>query len=199
MKTGIFGGAFNPIHNGHINLAKIYYDALCLDRLIFIPTSNPPHKTGENLVSTEDRLNMLSLALEDTPFEISDIEFRRSGKSYTYDTLLQLKKLYPDDEFYLIIGADQFLAFNSWYRYEDIIENAVICTCARENDKEKDEITAFASELGLGEDDFFLSQLPVFKVSSSEIREKLNNGGDLSRLLPEKVLDYILKKGLYRV
>ena len=199
MKIGIFGGAFNPVHNGHMNLAEIYYRGLELDKLIFIPTAHPPHKSGEALASQQDRLNMLSLALEGTPYEISQIEFQRNGKSYTYDTLTELKKLYTDDTLYLIIGADQFLSFDRWYRYEDILNMAVLCTCAREDEEEKQRIKAFASRLNLSEDSYYLSAEPVLKVSSSQIRTGIMNSEDISSLLPKKVLDYILEKGIYRV
>lgn len=198
MNIGVFGGAFNPVHNGHMNLAEIYYKGLKLDKLIFIPTAKPPHKTDEYLVSGEDRVNMLQLACEDKPYEISTLEFDREGKSYTYDTLLELKKIYPDSKLFLIIGADQFFYFDKWYRYKDILSMAVLCTSARENEKEKNEIRAFAEILGIG-DSFFLSSEPVLKVSSSEIRAGIKEKKDISSLLPPKVLNYILEKGLYCV
>lgn len=199
MNIGIFGGAFNPVHNGHINLAKNYADSLNLHKVIFIPTAVPPHKTSENLASGEDRFNMLEIALDDERFEVSDIEFKRQGKSYTYDTLIQLKKFYPDDNFYLIIGADQFLDFNSWYRWQDIIKMAVLCTSAREDEFEKKRILDFSGQLGLTEDKFYLSDYPVYKLSSSEIREKIRSGQDIKGLVPGGVRQYIIEKGLYSV
>jgi nicotinate-nucleotide adenylyltransferase len=198
MKIGIFGGAFNPVHNGHLNLAQIYYDELKLDKLIFIPTAKPPHKTDENFASAVDRVNMLNLAIENKPYEISTIEFDRSEKSYTYDTLIQLRKTYPNDEFYLIIGADQFFYFDKWYRYEDILSMVTLCTCARENENEKNQLKAFAKKLSI-EDNFYLSTAPVLKVSSSEIRQGIKFGKDVTSLLPKKVLDYIVEKELYCV
>lgn len=199
MKIGIFGGAFNPVHKGHINLADIYYRDLKLDRLIFVPTACPPHKTADNFAAGEDRLEMLRLALRNRKYEISDIEFHRKGKSYTYDTLVQLKELYQNDDFYLIIGADQFLAFDKWYKYKEIMRLAVICTAARENEGEKEEIRKFAAKLGMSRKDYFLSKAPVFRVSSGEIRKKIKNNEDLSCLLDEKVEKYICEKELYRV
>lgn len=198
MNIGIFGGAFNPIHNGHLNLADIYYKNLHLDKLIFIPTCKPPHKTDECLASGEDRVNMLKLAIESLPYEISTVEFNRQGKSYTFDTLNELKKIYPNDRFYLIIGADQFLTFDKWYRYRDILEMVTLCTSARENEQEKLLISNFAKELGI-EDNYYLSTQPVLRVSSSQIRNGVKNGSDVSSLLPKKVLKYILEKGLYGV
>lgn len=198
MKIGIFGGAFNPVHNGHLNLAETFSEDLRLDKLLFIPTAKPPHKSDDGLLSGEDRVTMLRLAVENKPYEISTIEFNRTEKSYTYATLIELKKFYPDSQFYLIIGADQFVHFDKWYRYEDILNMVTLCTSARENEMEKQLIMDSAERLGIA-DSFFLSQRPVLRVSSSEIRDKIKNGSDVSDLLPKKVFDYIFEKGLYRV
>lgn len=198
MNIGVFGGAFNPVHNGHMHLAEVYFKRLQLDKLIFIPTAKPPHKTDEHLVSGDDRVNMLRLATENKPYEISTLEFERDGKSYTYDTLLELKKLYPNDRLFLIIGADQFFYFDKWYRYKDILSMAVLCTSAREDESEKKALKAHAEKLGIT-DRFYLSSAPVLTVSSSEIRDKISQGKDVSSLLPKKVLNYILEKGLYCV
>lgn len=200
MKIGIFGGAFNPIHNGHLMLAKSYYDSLGLDRVIFIPTAVPPHKTSEYLVSQQDRLNMVLLATEDNhAFEVSDIEYKRQGKSYTYDTLLALKAIYPQSDFYLIIGADQFLTFHSWYRYKDILNMVTICTSARENEREKQTMFDYALSVEEMKGRYFIAEYPVLKLSSSEIRDKIKNKEDVSDLVPKKVFEYILEKRLYIV
>lgn len=198
MRIGIFGGAFNPVHNGHLNIADSFYEDLSLDKLLFIPTAKPPHKSDEGLLSGQDRVNMLRLALENKPYEISTIEFEREDKSYTYNTLLELKKLYPDSEFFLIIGADQFIHFDKWYRYSDILDMVTLCTSARENEEEKQLIIKSAKRLGI-KDRFYMSSRAVIRVSSSEIRGKIKNGSDVSMLLPKKVFDYISEKGLYRV
>lgn len=198
MRIGIFGGAFNPVHNGHLNLAETFFEDLRLDKLLLIPTAKPPHKSDEGLLSGEDRVNMLRLALENKPYEISTIEFECKDKSYTYNTLLELKKLYPDSEFFLIIGADQFIHFDKWYRYSDILDMVTLCTSARENEEEKQLIIKSAKRLGI-KDRFYMSSRAVIRVSSSEIREKIKNGSDVSSLLPKKVFDYISEKGLYRV
>ena len=198
MRIGIFGGAFNPVHNGHLNIADAFYEALSLDKLLFIPTAKPPHKSDAGLLSGEDRVNMLRLAVEKKPYEISTIEFEQNDKSYTYDTLIELKKLYPDSEFFLIIGADQIIHFDKWYRYEDILGMVTLCTSARENEEEKQLIIESAKRLGI-KDSFYMSDRAVIRVSSSEIRDKIKHGSDVSALLPKKVFDYISEKGLYRV
>ena len=141
---------------------------------------------------------MLSLALENKDkFEISDIEFNRSGKSYTYDTLVELKKIYPNAHLYLIVGADQFLTFNLWYRYSDILDMVTLCTAARENNAQKLKLDAFAKTLKA--DNVFVGNFDVLRVSSSEIREKIKNQQDFSSLVDKKVYNYIVEKELYRV
>lgn len=200
MKTGIFGGAFNPIHNGHLMLAKSYYESLDLDKVLFVPTAVPPHKTSEYLASPQDRLNMVRLATEgNDAFEVCDIEFNRQGKSYTYDTLLQLKALYPESEFYLIIGADQFLTFHQWYRYSDILNMVTICTSAREDEQEKRKLLDFAESFEEMRGKYYIAGYPVMKLSSSDIRNRIRDKQDISDLVPHDVYKYILEKGLYIV
>ena len=201
QKIGVFGGAFNPVHNGHINLALHYLNELELDKILFIPTASPPHKSDDDFAPKEDRINMLSLAISSfDKFEISDIEFKLTGKSYTYLTLSELKKIYKNAEFYLIIGADQMLHFDKWYKYKEILSLVTLCTSARENEKEKAEILSFASRLdGLDMNKFKLLTSPVLKVSSSEIRQKIKDSEDFSSLVPKKVYDYIIKRRIYNV
>ncbi len=198
MRIGIFGGAFNPVHIGHINLAENCYNELSLDKLVFVPTSFPPHKSADFLEEPSARLDMLKISISGIEgFEVSDIEFKRDGKSYTYDTLCEMKKLYQNDELFLIMGADQFLTFDLWYRWSDIPDMAHICTCARENEQEKNQIILFAKKLNIK--NYYILEAPVLRLSSSEIREKLKNGIDASEFLPKGVYDYILKKELYGV
>jgi nicotinate-nucleotide adenylyltransferase len=200
MKLGIFGGAFNPIHNGHLALAKNYYDSLQLDKVLFIPTAVPPHKTSQFLVPPQDRLSMVQLAIEgNDAYQLSDIEFNRQGKSYSYDTVNEIKSLYPDSDIYLIIGADQFLTFHKWYRYEDILDVVTICTSARENELEKQEMLSYAQSNEKMRGKYFIADYPVIKLSSCEIRDKIKKGEDISKLVPKKVYDYILEKELYIV
>ena len=107
MRTGVFGGTFNPIHNGHIKLARAYFSELNLDRMLVIPTRVPPHKVSNELADGEDRLRMCQLAFAGHPeFEVSDIELRRAETSYTVDTLEALHARWPEDELFLLTGSD---------------------------------------------------------------------------------------------
>lgn len=198
MKIGVFGGAFNPVHNGHIKLAISYINSLKLDKLIVIPTANPPHKSSKDLVDGKDRLNMLNLAFKDVDkVEISDIEFNRQGKSYTFDTIAELKNIYQNAEFYLIIGEDQFMSFDKWYKYDEILKEVTLCTAAREENK-RDSLKEFSKKL-LKNDKCYIANFDPIVVSSSEIRENLKNNIDISFLIPENVYNYIIEKGLYSV
>lgn len=196
MKIAIFGGAFNPVHNGHINLVKKYIELLKPDKMLIIPTANPPHRESHNFVSEKHRFNMLNLAFEGiASVEISDIEFHLQGKSYTYHTIREMKKLYPAADFYLIVGEDQFLYFDKWYKYKEILDMAVLCTAQRNMDK-KQELKAFAENV-LHCENYILADFDPVIVSSSEIRAKLNNNESVDRLIPEKVLNYINENELY--
>ena len=137
MRTGIYGGTFNPIHRAHIHLVREFAKRLSLDRILLIPTGTPPHKAAKQLASNEDRIQMLRLAaaeVTECPVEISEIEMRREGKSYTADTLTQLKALYPGDELFLLMGEDMFLTIDQWYQPERIFRAAVICGAPRDFD-----------------------------------------------------------------
>lgn len=194
MKTGVFGGAFNPVHNGHLALAEHYKKSLSLDRIIFIPTADPPHKSSDGLIDGRDRINMLNLCIGENEL-VSDMEFRRDGKSYTYLTLCELKELYPDDEFYLIVGADQFFCFEKWYRFEDIMSLSTVVTAAREKNQYEKMLKFKAEHPKLA--DVIVSEFDVVDVSSSQIREMIKNGLDVSNLIPEKVNEYIKEHRLY--
>ena len=197
MRLGIFGGAFNPVHNGHINLAKSYLNSLALDKLLIIPTANPPHRSGAGLASEEDRLGMLSLAFEGVgKIELSDIEFKRSEKSYTYDTVKELRKNYTNDEIFLIIGEDQFLTFDKWYNYKELLDEVTLCTAARERDA-RQALSDYAKRLLGSKYGYYIADFDPIVISSSELREKLRAGEDISAFIPAKVYEYIKDRELY--
>lgn len=198
MKIGVFGGTFNPVHDGHIRLAELYYKELSLDKIIVIPTNIPPHKTVSDMIDSADRLNMLNLAFEDCPFvEVSDIELKMNGKSYTVNTISALKEIYPDDDLYLIVGGDMFLCFESWREYKKILSMCTLCSAPREIN-EFNALKEYQKKIDPENNNTIIIDADVLVISSSEIREKMKNGTDLDNLLPEKVLEYINQKGLYK-
>lgn len=199
MKTGAFGGTFNPVHKGHIMLAEYCMDSVGLDRIIMIPTAVPPHKISNNLASENDRLNMCKLACRGKEnFFVSDIEIKRQGKSYTYETLTQLKEIYPDDHLYTIMGADMFLTLDRWKNPEIIFEKSSIITIPRDEEN-KLELENFYNKVlkAMGASSVILPN-PVMSVSSTFIRENLDNFNLISNMLDKGVYDYIIKNNLYR-
>lgn len=199
MKTGVFGGTFNPVHKGHIMLAEYCMDSVGLDRIIMIPTAVPPHKISNNLASENDRLNMCKLACRGKEnFFVSDIEIKRQGKSYTYETLTQLKEIYPDDHLYTIMGADMFLTLDRWKNPEIIFEKSSIITIPRDEEN-KHELENFYNKVlkAMGASSVILPN-PVMSVSSTFIRDNLDNFNLISDMLDKGVYDYIIKNNLYR-
>ena len=194
MKIGIFGGSFNPVHNGHIRLALFYKEKLNLDLLLVIPANIPPHKSAQNLASAEDRVSMLKLAFGDFDFvKISDIEFKISGKNYTVNTLTELKKEYPNDELFLIIGGDMFLCFETWKEYNKILSMCKVCTAPRTED-ELNLLYKYQNKIDENKQNTVILDIPVLEISSTKIR---NDSEMLKSFVPEKVYNYIISKGLY--
>nr|WP_296169435.1 nicotinate-nucleotide adenylyltransferase [uncultured Ruminococcus sp.] len=199
MKTGIFGGTFNPVHKGHIMLAEYCMESVGLDRIIMVPTAVPPHKISNDLASEDDRLNMCKLACRGKEnFFVSDIEIKRQGKSYTYETLTQLKEIYPDDHLYTIMGADMFLTLDRWKNPKIIFEKSSIITIPRDEEN-KLELENFYNKVlkAMGASSVILPN-PVMSVSSTFIRENLDNFNLISDMLDKGVYDYIIKNNLYR-
>lgn len=195
MKIGIFGGSFNPVHNGHIRLALFYKEKLKLDLIIVIPANIPPHKSAQNLASADDRINMLKLAFSEFDFvKVSDIEFKISGKNYTVKTLTELKKEYSNDELYLIIGGDMFLCFETWKDYKKILSMCKVCTAPRTVD-ELDLLYNYQNKIDKSKQNTVVFDIPVLAISSTEIRADRDL---LKCFVPEKVYDYIISKDLYQ-
>ena len=196
IKTGIFGGAFNPPHNGHINLAKEAIEQLKLRKLLVIPTFESPHKATQ-LASFEERAEMCRRAFsgisDKCEVEICEIERELGGVSYTINTLRALKKRYEDARFFLLIGGDMLFTFTEWFKYESILKECEVCAAARGGDSFS-EMLEYATEIG------HIKVLPtnVVDISSTEIREKIQKGEDASEWITEDVRGYIEEKGLYR-
>ena len=196
IKTGIFGGAFNPVHNGHINLAREAVEQLKLRKLMIIPTYDSPHKDTE-LVSYEHRAKMCEMAFvgisDKCDIEISDIEQRMGGVSYTINTLRELKRMFPERQFFLLIGGDMLYTFREWFKYESLLKECKVCAVARGGDSFTDMLE-FATELGR------VKVLPtgIVDVSSTEIRERTARGEGISELVPEAVSRYISENNLWR-
>lgn len=197
-RIGIYGGTFNPIHRGHIHLAREIQAALQFDRLLFIPSRIPPHKEAKQLASGQDRLEMVRLALEEELPEamVSDLELKSRGKSYTFYTLEKLQALLPDSAFTLIMGTDMLLTFDQWFRWRDILSMACLAVAAR-NAGEQQLMEKKARALS-PEGRITVVPMTPLPMSSTDVRRIIRTGGDPSALLPEKVWTYIRTRGLYQ-
>lgn len=192
IKTGIFGGAFNPVHNGHVRLAEEAVKQLKLKKLLIIPTYDSPHKDTK-LAPFDDRAEMCRRAFGHIAgAEVCDIERRLGGKSFTINTVRALRDERPDEQFFLLIGGDMLFSFDKWYKYESLLKETKVCAVARDNDSLVD-MMEFANEMGR------VRVLPTtaVEVSSTDIREKVSRGEDVSQLVPAKVAEYIAECGLY--
>ena len=191
-RVGIFGGAFDPPHIGHIRLAQQCRERLGLEELLIVPSFHSPHKPTPN-TDFEHRLEMCKRAFQGKIYTVSDIERQIGGEGYTINTLRKIKENYPHGtKFFLIIGGDMLFYFDKWYRYESILKECKVVAAAREEDSYAD-LTEKAAELGHVK----VLNLPVTEISSTVIRDRLKSGGDTSELLTPEVADYIAEHNLY--
>jgi len=197
-KVGILGGTFNPVHMAHLLLADSALEMAGLDEILFIPSGCSYLKNADEILPAKDRIHMTGLAIEDnSSFALSTIEVEREGNSYTCETLLELKKLYPDREFYLIVGADNLYAMEEWKEPEVIFRNCEILAAVR-GDKKREDLNKKAEELK-EKYGARISLLPIgqMEISSSLIRKRIAEGKSVRYMLPEKVRAYILKNHFY--
>ena len=197
-RIGIYGGTFNPPHIGHIQAAKQAVEVLGLDKLLVIPDRIAPHKAMPgNSAAPQQRLDMLRIALADCEnIEVSDIELNREGPSYTFETVLELKRIYPESELVLLMGTDMFLSFHSWKNPQIILENAALGIFYRGEKGEAAAIEAKRAEMEQQGAKVALVKNDVINISSTQMRRLLafRCAGEM---LPEGVLDYIREYYLY--
>ena len=197
------GGTFNPIHNGHMVTAQEALDQFSLDRVVFIPTGDPPHKVEDLLAHAEDRYLMTVIAISSNDsFFVSRAEIDRSGKSYTIDTVKELRKIYGKDaELFFITGADAILEILTWKNTDEIVTLAKFIAATRPGyDLSKIEglkSTLFRSEKEADEG-ISIMEIPALAISSTDIRKRIKQGRPINYLVPEGVNNYIIKHGLYR-
>lgn len=191
-RIAVFGGTFNPPHTGHVRLANEAADIIGADKVIIIPSCIPPHKMPGKLASGGERMEMCRLAFCGERFEISSIELDRGDKSYTVETLRELKKIYPESELYFIIGSDMLETFTKWYRWEEILSLAVICAASREKGFRAD-LSGYTPEQ---RERFVFLDIEPLEISSTQIRVEIAKEGTPGFVSPE-VLNYIEENGLY--
>ncbi|WP_303823939.1 nicotinate-nucleotide adenylyltransferase [Ruminococcus flavefaciens] len=198
MRIGIYGGSFNPVHNGHIHLAETAVKEFGLDRLFLLPSKKSPHRSSAEYAPDEDRLEMLRLACKDNSLlYVSDYEIKSDRVSYTIYTVEHFRREFPDDELYLLVGSDMLLCFDTWYRYEEILAQVTLCVISRESG-DIPALRAKAEKLGKS-GRILVSEAAPTEVSSTEIRKKIAKNKDFACYLDENVVQYIRSKGLYSI
>ena len=198
MKIGIYGGTFNPPHTGHLHAAKQAVQILGLDKLLLIPDRIAPHKEiPAGSPAPEQRLEMLRIAAAGEPeMEVSDIELKREGASYSYLTVEALREIYPEEELYLLMGTDMFLTFDTWKNPERITRNATLAVLYRGEKGERAAIDAQKQRFEAQGAKIELVQNQILSISSTQLR-RLIAFRCAGEFLPDGVADYIRENGLY--
>lgn len=212
MRIGLLGGSFNPIHNAHLRIAAEAQAACGLDKIVFIPAADPPHKIVAGDVSFEQRADMVRMAITSRPdFEMSTVEKERHGKSYSIDTIRICKERYQGDELFFIIGADSFLEIGTWHRYAEIFPLCNLVVVERPGRPIVNPLGAlpdavrvvftFDAETGnlihdSGSSVLFITGSPL-ELSSTEIRRRAAAEADITPYVPPDVAAYISHQRIY--
>jgi nicotinate-nucleotide adenylyltransferase len=198
----LYGGSFNPIHNGHLIVVRSAAEQLDVSRIVLIPSAAPPHKNNAQLAGAEDRLEMVRLAIADEPgFEVSDVEIRRTGPSYTILTVEEYRReLGPDAPLYWLIGADTLPELHTWYRVAELVELCRIVTAARPGYERPDlsSLQGCLSSAQIQRLSEGILTTPRIDISATEIRRRAREGRSIRYLLPESVRGWVRRRDLYR-
>ena len=198
-KIGIMGGTFDPIHYAHLATAEFIRTKYKLDKILFIPSGNPPHKTDRYVMDKNHRYNMVLLStMTNENFEVSSMEIDKVGKSYTVDTLRELKNIYPDSKIYFITGADAICDIESWRDVEENFRLATFIAATRPGIsliKAQEKIEKLINKYNA---DIITVYVPSLDISSTYIREQIKENKSIRYLIPENVEKYIYEKGLYK-
>lgn len=200
MKIGIMGGTFEPIHIGHLLLGIFAYEEYGLDEIWFLPNGNPPHKdTEEKTDGLKHRIEMVSLAIRDIPyFKLNLHEAKENIHSYTYQTMQYFNKMYPDDEFYFILGADSLFSIEKWKYFREIFPTCTILAAMRDDkDKEDMELQIQYLQHKYGAK-IELLRAPLLEISSTTIRKRASKGQSIYYMVPDAVADYMAEHRLYQ-
>jgi len=215
MKIGIFGGTFNPFHNGHIEIVQYVKDRYDLKKIFFIPSATPPHKSNINLAPAKDRFEMVKQSLQGFEnFFVSDKELIRKGPSFTIDTINEFKKEYgPNTFFYLLMGSDVFLDITTWKHKDQIFEAIQIIIMLRGHWKNYNAIVSFIDvNISKGyifneqeqmfshekKQNILICRVPIINISSTMIRDRIKNNQSIKNLVPADIEEIIRTKELYK-
>lgn len=199
MKTGILGGSFDPIHNGHLHMAKQVLKEYELDKIIFMPAGHSPNKSETEMTAADIRLKMVEIAVDSSKnLEASSLEVDCEERSYTYRTLQKLSEVYPNDDFYFIMGADSLDYFDQWYHPEIICQLATILVVNRDEFSYEDLSNKIGQIKCLFPADIRIVPCEKYDISSHELRERIKRNENVSDYIPKDVLSYIKEHQLYR-
>ncbi len=192
--TAIFGGTFNPFHKGHYEMLKALNDSDAVSKILIMPDKIPPHKAVDFLASDADRFNMCKIAAADFyKAEVCNIEFKREGKSYTYDTVKLLKEIYPDEELAFVCGGDMLVYFDKWYKYDELMKMLPFIVFGRTSTDNLEFLSCIEKFKNMGMQ-IVLMEDEISNISSTDFRNS-----PVQDLLPEKIYNYIKERGLYGV
>jgi nicotinate-nucleotide adenylyltransferase len=201
MRIGVFGGTFDPVHYGHLILAEQCREQGRLDEVWFVPSPRPPHKPEHQMTRFEQRVEMLSLAIAgNAAFRVDELEKERPGPSYTADTLAELRRRRPADEFFLLVGSDTLVDLPQWYQPRRVVESAALLVMRRPNNDVM-PVEELRARLQLPESAplrMELVEAPLIDISSRDLRRRAAAGRSLRYFLPRAVEVYIQDKRLYR-
>lgn len=197
MRIGIYGGSFNPVHNGHIHLALTAVSELELDRLYLVPSKISPHRSSAEYVPEDDRLEMLRRACRVSDrLEVCDYELRSDRVSYTIFTVEEFRRRFPDDELFLLVGSDMLMIFETWNRFADILRECTLAVVSRcegdipELERKAEELRRYGN--------IVICRAEAVEVSSTDIRKKIAKNQKYSCYLDKNVVQYIRLKKLYK-
>lgn len=197
---GLFGGTFNPIHNGHLHIARAFADELNLHSVIFLPAGLPYHK-NQPTTNAKHRFAMVQAAIEDEPrFAVSDIDMVRDSATYTIDTINIFRQHFPQTQLWWLLGMDSLLQLHTWKNWSKLVQQTNIAVAAREGVLLQNAPAALHAWLGeaLEQGSLKILNAAEYPISSSEIRQALSRGENTQAWLPEKVANYIQQHQLYR-
>lgn len=198
-KIGILGGTFDPIHNAHLLLGESAREQFGLDRVIFIPNNLAHLPNRTKVASGENRYQMVKMAIKDNPyFTCSRIEIDKDGGTYTYNTIQELKLMYPGDELFLILGGDSVIGIDNWYMAKELLQSCTILAAVREDD-DLAALDKKRKELG----DQFGADIRLLKfnridISATEVRNRVRTGRSIRYMVPDEVIEFLCIKGLYK-
>jgi len=213
LYIGLYGGTFNPIHIGHLRTAEEIRERFKMKEVVFIPSANPPHKDCKDLVDPMHRLKMASLAVTGNPcFTVSEVEVHRRGKSYSIDTIRQIKEQAPDDQFAFIMGLDAFLEIDTWHKYAEILAECDFIVTSRPGPPKvslknsiPEKVRADFKRKGSGREFMHASgtrlvftDVTDINLSATAIREMVRTGRSVRYLMPRRIMDYVQEHGLYK-